>query len=281
MELFENTKNFPKENVDYLKYRSLISRTPLKGPQGKLYKPTSVLSLPPQQENYITQSHFPVISQQINLTSGKQSHRETKSAPRNIENRVPDSTEAEPENEENQQMSHSANINHKGSRKLEVAAAPYRVNQTIMYRSPPPSRHHRNCVPKKREPKSARNEYGTDQHQTVGNKSIGFDFCQEGHAIFSMSTRRHFRSRDRLYCDFCESLESINWYCRNCNKSFCTMCKHTHEMSRGSFTSYRDLMDRVFYQKTTLRHLAWRINDIKYQYENDKKERMLPPPKKK
>lgn len=279
MELFENTKHFPKENVDYLKYRLLFSRTPLKGPPGKLYKPTSVLSLPSQQEQYISQSHFPAISQQINLTSGNQSHRETQSAPKNIENRVRDSTELESENEEeNQQMSHSAN---KGSRKLELSAAPYRVNQTIMYRSPPPSRHHRNCVPKKREPKSARKQYESDQNQAVPNRSIAFDFCQEGHAIFSMSTRRHFRSRERLYCDFCESLESINWYCRNCNKSFCTMCKHTHEMSRGSFTSYRDLMDRVFYQKTTLRHLAWRINDIKYQYENDKKERMLPPPKKK
>jgi hypothetical protein len=38
-------------------------------------------------------------------------------------------------------------------------------------------------------------------------------------------------------------------------------------------------MDRVFYQKTTLRHLAWRINDIKYQYENEMRE-MLTPKKK-
>ncbi|CAG2240541.1 unnamed protein product [Mytilus edulis] len=122
MELFENTKNFPKENVDYLKYRLLFSRTPLNGPPGKLYKPTSVLSLLSQQEQYISQSHFPAISQQINLTSGNQSHRETQSAPKNIENRVRDSTELESENEEeNQQMSHSAN---KGSKNLNCLQHP-------------------------------------------------------------------------------------------------------------------------------------------------------------
>jgi hypothetical protein len=46
-----------------------------------------------------------------------------------------------------------------------------------------------------------------------------------------MATRRHFRSRGRLTCDFCESLDGIDWYCKICNKNFCTLCKHTHEMS--------------------------------------------------
>jgi hypothetical protein len=30
-----------------------------------------------------------------------------------------------------------------------------------------------------------------------------------------MATRRHFRSRGRLTCDFCESLDGIDWYCKN------------------------------------------------------------------
>lgn len=270
MELFQNTKHFPRENIEYLKYRSLFSRAPLLA--GILYKTSSVQSLSSQQ-NSANQSHLPNISSQE--TDPTAPSRQIQSAPKIVVNtKLPRVENSSPM---------SADMYRKGNHSLEVSTPPYRVNQSTMYRTLSSSRHHRNCVPKKQRDKIAKRAKQAEHLNVsqLSNDSIRFNFCQEGHAIFPMSTRRHFRSKQHQYCDFCESLESINYYCKNCNKNFCTMCKHTHEMSRGSFTSYRDLMDRVFYQKTTLRHLAWRINDIKYQYENELKLASLPPQKKK
>lgn len=282
MELFQQTKNFTKENLEYLRYRALFSKTYLKFGKNFQSKSNSLSSLLPEQDIKFNVEKLPTeyyreTKSALKAIENQSLNRETFSAPKLYHNKPKYKTE-------DQFMSLSADIHRRGDNQLRVDTPPYRVNQTIMYRTIAPSKHHKNCIPKKKGKNSTKNETGGQRYipatpQTPGNKSICFDFCQEGHVLFPVATRRHFRSRGRLTCDFCESLDGIDWYCKICNKNFCTLCKHTHEMSQGSFTSYRDLMDRVFYQKTTLRHLAWRINDIKYQYENEMRE-MLTPKKK-
>jgi hypothetical protein len=80
-----------------------------------------------------------------------------------------------------------ADIHRRGDNQLRVETPPYRVNQTIMYRTIAPSKHHKNCIPKKKGKNSTTNEIGGQRYipatpQTPGNR-ICFDFCQEGHDV--------------------------------------------------------------------------------------------------
>ena len=136
MELFEYTKRFPRQNLEYLRYRSLFTRAAINFGRLKKDKSHSFLSLSSQLDSSTGVTKFPQLSAQTDLVAksskddkeNQSPNRDTQSAPKFTRQKLPYSTEKP-------SMSQSADTQKRGENQLRPATPPYRVNQTTMYRT--------------------------------------------------------------------------------------------------------------------------------------------------